>query len=100
MWGGSICDPDFLSKGCRVFFLYMATNLNTGTGAGTATAAQADGKFHEGDCYILLATTETPGRLTQATHFWLGSECSQARREGGQARPGQASPPPVKAKAA
>lgn len=40
---------------------------------------QADGKFHEGDCYILLATTETPGRLDQAVHFWLGSECSQAR---------------------
>eukprot|EP00904_Undaria_pinnatifida_P007549 jgi/Undpi1/3924/HiC_scaffold_16.g07292.m1 len=37
----------------------------------------ADGKFHEGDCYILLATTETPGRLDQAVHFWLGSECSQ-----------------------
>eukprot|EP00752_Nemacystus_decipiens_P014256 g12677.t1 len=37
----------------------------------------ADGKFHEGDCYILLATTATPGRHSQSTHFWLGSECTQ-----------------------
>lgn len=35
------------------------------------------GKFHEGDCYMLLATTEKGGRVAQAIHFWIGSECSQ-----------------------
>lgn len=38
---------------------------------------QVKGKFHEGDCYMLLATTEKGGRVAQAIHFWIGSECSQ-----------------------
>lgn len=40
---------------------------------------QVDGKFHEGDCYMLLATTKTGAGVAQATHFWIGSECSQVR---------------------
>ena len=38
---------------------------------------KADGKFHEGDCYILLATTQNSGGVQHNVHFWLGSESSQ-----------------------
>ncbi len=40
---------------------------------------RVDGKLHQGDAYILLATTQKPGSkaLQYALHFWLGSEASQ-----------------------
>ncbi|CAM9905149.1 unnamed protein product, partial [Sphacelaria rigidula] len=39
--------------------------------------SQPDGKFHEGDCYILMATTQKGAGLAHALHFWIGSESSQ-----------------------
>jgi len=40
--------------------------------------AQANGKFHIGDSYILLCTTlSKSNKLQWAIHFWLGSESSQ-----------------------
>lgn len=38
---------------------------------------EANGKFHEGDAYILLATLRTRSALEWNIHFWLGAECSQ-----------------------
>ncbi|CAN0040226.1 unnamed protein product, partial [Choristocarpus tenellus] len=35
------------------------------------------GKFHTGDSYILLSTTEVGNKLSWAIHFWLGTETSQ-----------------------
>ena len=38
---------------------------------------QVTGKFHEGDSYILLSTTQSKsGAFAWAIHFWLGSESS------------------------
>lgn len=37
-----------------------------------------DGKFHTGDSYILLVTTQSKsGALNWAIHFWIGAESSQ-----------------------
>ena len=35
------------------------------------------GKFHVGDSFIVLATTETRGVFRWEVHFWLGNETSQ-----------------------
>lgn len=43
-------------------------------------AASDNGKFHTGDCYIVLNTYEVKGRIEQDLHFWLGSESSQDER--------------------
>ena len=41
------------------------------------TLEQVDGKFHVGDSYILLSTTEgKSGKFNWAIHFWLGAESS------------------------
>ena len=42
---------------------------------------EANGKFHSGDSYILLATTKskTSNAMNWSIHFWLGSETSQVR---------------------
>lgn len=38
---------------------------------------ECDGKFHEGDSYILLRTKEKPGAKEWHVHFWLGKDTSQ-----------------------
>jgi hypothetical protein len=44
----------------------------------TYSCWQVNGKFHVGDSYILLSTSESKsGKLCHAIHFWLGSESSQ-----------------------
>lgn len=43
----------------------------------TPVKLPANGKFHTGDSYILLATTQkTASSLAWAIHFWLGAETS------------------------
>lgn len=39
---------------------------------------QVDGKFHEGDCYVLLSTARNGTGFSYSTHFWIGKESSQA----------------------
>ncbi|XP_041979450.1 protein flightless-1 [Aricia agestis] len=36
----------------------------------------AYGKFFEGDCYIILKTTEDQGQLSWDIHFWIGSKAT------------------------
>lgn len=45
---------------------------------GIVKQRQANGKFHTGDSYILLSTTQqrAGGALSWAIHFWLGAETS------------------------
>lgn len=51
-------------------------NLNILIFSDATGYCQADGKFHVGDCYILLAIAQTSGHLKYAAHFWIGSESS------------------------
>ncbi|CAM9791013.1 unnamed protein product, partial [Chrysoparadoxa australica] len=39
--------------------------------------SKVNGKFHEGDSYILLATIARGNKLVWNIHFWLGSKSSQ-----------------------
>ena len=38
--------------------------------------AKANGKFHQGDSYILLSTSKKGSALVWNIHFWLGAETS------------------------
>ena len=44
------------------------------------------GKFHVGDSFIVLKTTESRGVFRWDVHFWLGSETTQVRGESDQPR--------------
>lgn len=42
--------------------------------------ASEHGKFHTGDCYIILKTFEKSGSRYQDLHFWLGEKSTQDER--------------------
>lgn len=65
-------DPKIVGAGSKVGLeLWRIENL------GLNKLDKIDGKFHTGDAYILLSTTEKHGKLVYNLHYWLGSESTR-----------------------